>query len=131
MLENSKQGMNKPGRSGLSRIYWAAHYSWRGVKAAWKNEAAFRQEFSLMIILLPVACWLGTTVEQRLLLIAPCFLVIVTELLNSAIEAAVDRIGPERHELSGQAKDMGSAAVFFSLMLVLLNWGFVAWQRFS
>lgn len=84
-----------------------------------------------MLLLLPAAFWLGTNVEQRLLLITPCILVITAELLNSAIEAVVDRIGPEMHELSGQAKDMASAAVFFSLMLVLLSWGMIAWQRFA
>lgn len=125
-----ENNLNKPGRKGLSRIFWAANYSWRGICAGWKSEAAIRQELSLLIILFPAAFWLGTTTEQRLLLIAPCFLVVVTEFLNSAIEAAIDRIGPEMHELSGQAKDMGSAAVLFSLILVLLSWGMIAWQRF-
>jgi diacylglycerol kinase (ATP) len=123
--------MNKPNRSGLTRIFWATYYSYRGIRAAWKNEAAFRQELVLMLMMLPFALWLGTSVEQRLLLIAPCLIVIIVELLNSAIEAAIDRIGPEMHELSGQAKDMGSAAVFFSLCLVIASWGMIAWQRFA
>lgn len=121
---------NKPGRTGLSRILWATRYSWLGIKAAWKNEAAFRQELILMLIMLPAALWLGQTAVERLILIASCFLVVIVELINSAIEAVVDRIGSELHPLSGQAKDMGSAAVFFALLLVGICWGMIAWQRF-
>jgi diacylglycerol kinase (ATP) len=121
---------NKPGRTGLSRIFWATHYSWLGIKAAWKNEAAFRQELCLMLIMVPAAFWLGQTAVERVLLIAACLVVVIVELLNSAIEAVVDRIGTEMHPLSGQAKDMGSSAVFFALMLVLVTWGLIAWQRF-
>lgn len=84
-----------------------------------------------MLIMLPFAFWLGETVEQHILLISPCILVIVVELINSAIETVVDRIGSEMHELSGRAKDMGSAAVLFSLLLVLLSWGLIAWHRFG
>ena len=83
-----------------------------------------------MLILIPLAFWLGETVEEQLLLIGPCILVVVAELINSAIEAVVDRIGPERHVLSGQAKDMGSAAVFFCLILVVVSWGLIGWDRF-
>ncbi|HEY9034852.1 MAG TPA: diacylglycerol kinase [Pseudomonadales bacterium] len=122
---------NKPGRRGIQRIIWATHYSWLGIVAAWRNEAAFRQELLLMALLLPAAIWLGQTPLERLLLIAPCFLVVIVELLNSAIEAVVDRIGSDLHTLSGQAKDMGSAAVFFSLCLVMISWGSIAWQRFA
>ncbi len=122
--------VNKPGRRGLSRILWAGYYSYKGVRAAFKNEAAFRQEFYLLLVLIPLAFWLGKNVEQQLLLIAPCVLVVIVELLNSAIEAVVDRIGPEKHKLSGRAKDMGSAAVFFCLALVALNWGVIGWSRF-
>lgn len=84
-----------------------------------------------MLVLLPFAFWLGENAVQYILLIAPCLLVIIVELLNSAIEAIVDRIGPEMHELSGRAKDMGSAAVLFSLALVILSWGVIAWHRFG
>ncbi|WP_458778488.1 diacylglycerol kinase [Desulforhopalus sp. 52FAK] len=122
--------MTKPGRTGLKRVFWAGYYSYRGIRAALKNEAAFRQELALMLILFPLAFWLGETVEQQLLLIGPCVLVVVVELINSAIEAVVDRIGSERHVLSGQAKDMGSAAVFFSLSLVVISWGLIGWSRF-
>ena len=122
--------MSKPGKKGVQRIIWASYYSYRGIRAALQHEAAFRQEFVLMLILIPLAFWLGETVEQQLLLIGPCILVVVAELINSAIEAVVDRIGPERHVLSGQAKDMGSAAVFFCLILVVVSWGLIGWDRF-
>ena len=122
--------MTKPGRKGLQRVFWAGYYSYRGIRSALKNEAAFRQELALILVLIPLAFWMGETVEQQLLLISPCILVIVVELLNSAIEAVVDRIGPERHVLSGQAKDMGSAAVFFSLLLVVVSWALIGWNRF-
>lgn len=122
--------MSKPGRKGVQRIFWAGYYSYRGIRSALKNEAAFRQEFVLILVLIPLAFWLGETVEHRLLLIGPCVLVVVVELVNSAIEAVVDRIGSERHVLSGQAKDMGSAAVFFSLVLVVISWGLIGWDRF-
>lgn len=128
--DRAETEMEKPGRKGFSRLLWAGYYSYRGIRFAVKHEAAFRQELSLMLLLVPVAFWLGETVEQYLLLIGPCILVVVVELLNSAIEAVVDRIGPERHVLSGQAKDMGSAAVLISLLLVLLSWGLIGWNRF-
>ncbi len=123
--------MKSSGKRGIERIIWATCYSYRGIRAAIQNEAAFRQEFCLLLLLVPLAFWLGESVEQRILLIAPCLLVLVVELLNSAIEAVVDRIGPERHELSGRAKDMGSAAVFLSLLLVILTWGLIIWERWA
>ncbi len=123
--------MNKTERKGLRRILWANYYSYRGIVAACRHEAAFRQELTAMLIMLPFAFWLGETAVQRILLIAPCILVIIVELINSAIEAIVDRIGSEMHELSGRAKDMGSAAVFLSLLLVLMSWGLIAWHRFG
>jgi diacylglycerol kinase (ATP) len=123
--------MDQPARKGIKRIVWATYYSYKGIIAAYRNEAAFRQELTVMLFLLPVAFWLGETAVQHILLIAPCLLVIIVELLNSAIEAIVDRIGPEMHELSGRAKDMGSAAVLFSLALVILSWGLIAWHRFG
>ena len=133
MAEQRKKSdieMSKPGRKGIQRVFWAAYYSYRGIRSAVENEAAFRQECVLMLFLIPLAFWLGETVEQRLLLIGPCILVVVVELINSAIEAVVDRIGSERHVLSGQAKDMGSAAVFFSLCLVIVSYAMIAWNRF-
>ena len=85
----------------------------------------------MVIVLVPTAVWLGQTAVERILLIGVCLLVLVVEFLNSAIEATVDRFGPEQHELAGRAKDMGSAAVFVSLVLVVLVWVGIAYQRFS
>ena len=126
------QGSNvgKPGNTGIRRVIRAARYSVQGLAHGWKHEAAFRQEVMLTIVMLPLAIWLGRTALEQFLLIASCFFVLVVELLNSAIEAVVDRVGKESHELAGRAKDMGSAAVFLSLLIVGAYWGFVAWQRF-
>ena len=109
----------------------ATVYSAQGLAQAIRHEAAFRQELVLVIVLSPVAFWLGQTIVERALLIGTLLMVLIVELLNSAIEAAVDRHGEEHHELSGQAKDMGSAAVFISLIVVVLVWGAIAWQRFG
>lgn len=122
--------MAKPGRTGLIRIYDATIYSLKGLQAAWRHEAAFRQELSLMLLMTPLAFLLGQTGTQTALLLMSCFVVIIVELLNSAVEAVVDRVGAELHELSGRAKDMGSAAVFLSLSQVVVVWSLVAWQRF-
>lgn len=123
--------MVKPGYTGFKRLAMASQYSVKGFAAAWRFESAFRQECSLGIIMVPAAFWLGETLEQVLLLIGVCAIVLITELLNSAIEAVVDRVGTEHHDLAGRAKDMGSAAVAISLMLVLVTWGLVAWTRFA
>lgn len=122
--------MAKPGNTGIRRIFRATMYSALGLSAAWKNEAAFRQELLLVMVLLPVAVWLGQTGLERAVLIGCLFIVLIVELLNSAIEAAIDRHGHELHELSGRAKDMGSAAVFMSLLLLATVWGLIAAQRF-
>lgn len=116
--------------AGIRRIWNAALYSASGIRAGWKNEAAFRQEIVLCLLLIPAAFWLGNTAVERVLLIASCLLVLIVELLNSAVEAAIDRIGEDRHALSGRAKDMGSAAVFISLWIVIITWGLIAWERF-
>ncbi|ENY71727.1 diacylglycerol kinase [Aeromonas diversa] len=118
--------MGKPGATGLTRIIHATGYSIKGLKAAWCNEAAFRQELMLILFLMPLAFWVGDTLEQILLLVCVSWLVVIVEVLNSALEAVVDRIGAERHELSGRAKDMGSAAVFLALALTLFVWGAIA-----
>jgi diacylglycerol kinase (ATP) len=123
--------MAKPGMTGIRRILHASRYSAQGFGHAWRHEAAFRQEFVLCLMLLPLALWLGRTGIEELLLIGSCLLVLIVELLNSAIEAIVDRIGPEHHELSGRAKDMGSAAVFLSLLVLGLTWVVIAWTRFA
>jgi len=114
----------------MRRILRATKFSMQGFRSAWQHEAAFRQELVLTIIMTPIAVWLGQTMVERALLIAVLLLVLIVELFNSAIEAAIDRHGDEHHELSGRAKDMGSAAVFVSLVIVILAWGAVAWQRF-
>ncbi len=123
--------MTKPGKTGIARIFDATGYTIKGLKAAWKHESAFRQELCLALVLIPFAMWLGQDAGQRALLIGSCLVVVIAELLNSAIEAVVDRIGDEYHPLSGRAKDMGSAAVFVSLILVLTTWILIALERFS
>lgn len=119
--------MKKTGKNDLNRLISATKNSVDGLKAAWQNEAAFRLEVLASAILVPIAFWLGETALERLLLIGSCFLVLITELLNSAVEAVVDRIGLERHELSGRAKDIGSAAVFLSLVNMLVVWGLICY----
>jgi Diacylglycerol kinase len=116
----------KPGNTGLYRIFKATGYSLQGLQSAWKNEAAFRQELMLVLVLTPLAFWLGEGLTQQLLLMIVAWLVVIVEILNSGIEAVVDRIGSEHHELSGRAKDLGSAAVFLSLTLTIVVWGSVA-----
>ena len=117
--------MNKPGATGIKRIINAAGYSMRGLAAALKHESAFRQELALAVVLAPVALYFGQTSIERSILIGSLFLVLIVELLNSAIEAIVDRVGSEHHVLSGQAKDIGSAAVFVSLANVVVVWGII------
>jgi diacylglycerol kinase (ATP) len=123
--------MGKPGNTGIRRIINATFFSLAGLRAAWRHESAFRQEVALCVVLIPSGVWLGQTAVERSLLIGSCLLVLIVELLNSGIEAVVDRVGAEHHQLSGQAKDLGSAAVFLSLVLVLLIWGLIAWARFG
>ncbi|MZB29786.1 diacylglycerol kinase [Salmonella enterica subsp. enterica serovar Kentucky] len=115
--------------TGLTRIINAAGYSWKGLRAAWKNEAAFRQEGVAVIAAILIAGWLDVDPITRVLLIGSVTLVMIVEILNSAIEAVVDRIGPEFHELSGRAKDMGSAAVLLSIILALVVWVTLLWQH--
>ena len=122
--------MPKPGATGLRRIINASGYSMHGIMAGLKHESAFRQEALLAIILLPLALWVGQTAIEYILLIGSLLLVLIVELLNSAVEAVVDRVSDEMHELSGRAKDMGSAAVLFSLVNVALIWGLIIFQNF-
>lgn len=117
--------MVKPGRRGIARIFFAALYSWKGLKTAFRKEAAFRQELLLAVILAPLAVWLGRTGVERALLIGSVLLVLIVELLNSGLEAVVDRFGDEWHKLAGRAKDMGSAAVFIALVNVVVVWAVV------
>ncbi|MDH5693886.1 MAG: diacylglycerol kinase [Gammaproteobacteria bacterium] len=110
---------------GLKRIINATGYSWKGFVACYQNEEAFRQEFWLSLILIPAAFFITNDKVNLALMIGSVLLVLIVELLNSGIEAVVDRIGLEKHELSGRAKDIGSAAVFVSLTNVVLVWGLI------
>ncbi len=114
--------MPKPGDTGITRVIKAAGYSWQGFRAAWQNESAFRQECTLGLLMVPLAFVIGKDMYQVAGLIAVLAVVLITELLNSAVEAVVDRVGDEYHDLAGRAKDMGSAAVFVSLVLVVIVW---------
>jgi diacylglycerol kinase (ATP) len=114
-------------RGGLRRLVGALRYSIAGLREAWRIEAAFRQEAVACAVLVPVAFWLPVSPLERLALLGSLGLVLVVELLNSAIEAAVDRVGVERHALSGRAKDLGSAAVMLSLLLAAGAWATVVW----
>lgn len=108
----------------------AVIYSIAGFKTAWVNEMAFRTEAIVIAILLPIGIWMGRTVVEWALLIGSCMLVLITELLNSAVENVVDRIGTERHILSKQAKDLGSAAAAVSMLAAVIVWGLIAYGRF-
>jgi diacylglycerol kinase (ATP) len=123
--------MGKPGNTGVRRIVNAAVFSFAGLKTAWQGEAAFRQECLLCVVLIPAGVWLGQNAVERALLIGSCLLVLVVELLNTAVEFVVDRVGTDHHRLSGQAKDLGSAAVFMSLLLLLVVWGLIGWSRWA
>lgn len=123
--------MAKPGNTGIRRIVNATFYSFAGLRSAWRSEAAFRQECLLALVLIPSGWWLGENAVERALLIGSCLIVLIVELLNTAVEYVVDRVGTEHHELSGRAKDLGSAAVFVSLMLAVVVFGLVAWERFG
>ncbi|MDR5905363.1 diacylglycerol kinase [Franzmannia qiaohouensis] len=119
----------KPGHTGWRHLVHSTRYSLKGLKAAYRNETAFRQEVALCLVLLPLAIWIGRTPLEWILLIGSCLLVLIVELLNSAIENVVDRIGTEHHELSGRAKDISSAAVMLALLFAGLTWGLLIIQR--
>ena len=119
--EASKMRENqKP--TGIKKLWSASVYSAQGLKSCYQSEYAFRLEVWLAVVLLPIAYWLGETSAEKVLLIIPIFLVLIIEMINSAIEAVVDRVGDEYHELSGFAKDIASAAVLFSLITFLITW---------
>ena len=115
-------------RTGLNRMWHATRYSLEGLRAGW-GEAAFRQEALVALVLVPVAFWLGQSWVERSLLAGSVLIVLIVELLNTGIETAIDRVGPEWHDLSKRAKDMGSAAVFLSLLLCAGTWADALWQR--
>ncbi len=120
----------KPGKTGMARLIKATTYSWKGIRAAFRHEAAFRQELLLVLVLFPASFWVARSMIEWVLLVVPLLLVLVVELLNSAIESVVDRISDQAHILSGQAKDMGSAAVLFSLLIIVAAWAPITWTRF-
>lgn len=113
------------GKTGLRRLFNAFTYSYAGLRAAYQHEDAFRQELWLAVVLIPLACFLPSTGIGKALMIASVLLVIIVELINSAIEATVDRISLENHILAKRAKDIGSAAVLMSLLNMLMVWGLV------
>jgi len=110
---------------GLKRLINACFFSVAGFKATWLHEEAFRQEVALLIVTTPLALWLGSSSIEKVLLIGSIVLVLLVELLNSAVEAVVDRVGFEHHELSGRAKDIGSAAVMLTLLWAAATWALI------
>ena len=119
----------KPKHTGWVRLYHATRYSLQGLKAAFIGEAAFRQEVIGVLLLTPWIFWLSITPIEKAFLLATLWLLLVVELLNSAIEAAVDRMGGEHHVLSGQAKDMASAAILVTLLLLITTWSLILWPK--
>lgn len=127
---HQSQESGKPGNTGLKRIVKATGYSIQGLKAAFKHEAAIRQELALLSIAVILAWLVDVGMVERILMIGVVVLVLIVELLNSAIEAVVDRIGIERHELSGRAKDIGSAAVMVALAFAGFTWLYILASRY-
>ena len=124
-------GAVRPGAKprGLARLLKAFGNTWNGLAGCWREEEAFRQECLLALVAIPAGLWLGGNGVERALLIGPMLLILIVELLNSAVETAIDRIGTERHALSGLAKDLGSAAVFASFVLLGSTWALVLLGR--
>lgn len=122
--------INKPNTRGIKHIFDAFGYSLKGLKAAVTHEEAFRLELLAVVIMLPLSFWLGRSAVEHALLVGSLLLVLIVELINSAVEAVVDRVGVEHHELSGRAKDIGSAAVMMTLLNVTSVWGFILYDRF-
>jgi len=115
---------------GLLRAWRALGYSLKGLRACYRHESAFRQEIAVSLVVVPLGLWLGQGGVEKALLVSSWVLVLIVELLNSAVEAAVDRFGPERHKLSGRAKDVASAAVLLSISMALLVWGLILLPRY-
>ena len=122
--------VNKPNGSGIGRIFKATVCSFQGFRAAYKYESAFRQELIMALLMLPVSFLIGNSSIEVAMLIGSLLLLLIVEILNSAIETVVDRVGLELHELSGRAKDLGSAAVFLALLLVAVTWFGVIYQNY-
>jgi diacylglycerol kinase (ATP) len=121
--------LDRPKLGGINRLVLSFVNSWQGFKGAFAAEAAFRQEVLLAVVLIPAGAWLGKTSIEKALLICSVLLVLIVELLNTCIEAVVDRIGLERHVLSGLAKDVGSSAVLLAFTVLIVMWGFVLFGR--
>lgn len=115
---------------GAKRVVLAAKYSWQGFRAAYRKEEAFRQEVWLAVVALPLGFYLGSDGVERALLVGSILMILIVELLNTGIENVVDRVGTDPHKLSGRAKDMGSAAVFTSLIMAAVVWGSILWPVF-
>lgn len=116
---------------GPRQIARALVWSIKGLRAAWTHEASFRLEGYLLVVMFPAGLWLGQGAIEKSVLCGSLILVLAAELLNSAVEAVVDKVSPEFHELAGRAKDMGSAAVFLLMLNVVMCWALILWQRFS
>lgn len=125
-----KNASDLKGKSGIHRLMNATRYSWQGYKAAWQTEEAFRQEAILAMIMIPVAILLPLELLEKLLMISTVVLVVIVEIINSAIEATIDRFGNEIHPLSGKAKDLGSGAVLLALLLCGGVWISILINRF-
>ena len=121
---------NKPNGSGFTRILKATRCSLLGLQAAYKHESAFRQELCLCLCLIPLSLFIASSGMQLALLLSSLILLLLVEVINSAIEAVVDRIGLEHHELSGRAKDLGSAAVFLALCICVVTWGGILFDNY-
>ncbi|EGR9009162.1 TPA: diacylglycerol kinase [Vibrio vulnificus] len=126
----TQPNIGKPGNTGVKRIIKATGYSIQGLKAAFKHEAAVRQEFALLVVAVVLATWLDVSMLERITLLAVVVLVLIVELMNSAVEAVVDRIGVEHHELSGRAKDIGSAAVLVALIFAGFTWLYIVGSHY-
>lgn len=129
--EHTEPFFDKSENTGLKHFRNAAKFSIRGFIAAFQRESAFRQELGVLVVLIPLAVWISNTVLDFVALMAVSGLVLIIELVNSAIEAAVDRVGTDHHELAGLAKDYGSAAVFLSLFVAGIVWLAFLWQKLS
>lgn len=130
MSNKQQSGSEFKSKSGVKRIFSALFYSIDGFKAAWRNEHAFRQELALVVVGVVIALILPVSAVDKLALISVLILVLIVELLNSAIEAIVDRVSLERHPLSKNAKDMGSAAVLLTLLLAGAVWAVILWPLY-
>jgi diacylglycerol kinase (ATP) len=126
-----EEKLEKRGRTGTRRLWNAFRYSMAGLRSALRDEAAFRQEIALCLLLVPLGLWLGRDGVERAILISVLLLVPIVELLNTAVESVVDRISAEQHFLSKRAKDLGSAAVFLSLVNVLITWVLVIYSHLT